>query len=47
VDIIRTDFRQDVLTLYSLFPPEMKEWLEKVVLESEALGKKNAQKRKT
>jgi hypothetical protein len=40
VDVIRTDFRQDVLTLYSLFPPQLKEWLEKVVLEGEALARR-------
>jgi hypothetical protein len=45
VDAIRTDFRQDVLNLYSLFPPEMKEWLEKVVHEGEAQSKKIARKR--
>jgi len=31
VDVIRTDFRQDVETLYSLLPQEMKDRLVSVV----------------
>jgi len=31
VDVIRTDFRQDVEALYSILPDEMKEWLAEAV----------------
>lgn len=31
VDVIRTDFRQDVETLYGMVPSELKEWLEMVI----------------
>jgi hypothetical protein len=33
MDVIRTDFRQDVEKLYSMIPPETKEWLKTVVDE--------------
>jgi len=45
LDAIRTDFRQDVVSLYSLFPPEMREWLGAVVSEAEAQAKDSAHKR--
>jgi hypothetical protein len=31
IDVIRTDFRQDVEKLYSMIPSETKEWLKAVV----------------
>lgn len=31
VDVIRTEFRQDVVTLYSMVHPDVKEWLERVI----------------
>ena len=44
-DVLRTDFRQDVMDLYSLFPPEMREWLGTVVSAAEAQGKHSTHKR--
>ncbi len=45
-DVLRTDFRQDVMDLYSLFPHEMRKWLETAVKEAEAQGGKTAPKPK-
>jgi F0F1-type ATP synthase membrane subunit b/b' len=43
IDVIRTDFRQDVLNLYSLFPPEIKAWLEKIVPDHTSSHAKDGQ----
>ena len=40
VDVIRTTGRQTALDLYSLFPDETRECVEKVVTENEAQGMK-------